>query len=343
MPKQRHRLRRRRQATVLQHDADPRPMLGGGAPRRRCPRTAPRPESGRCRPSRHSIVVVLPAPLGPRTAVTVPDSARPRHAVDGPDVAETSVVAHGRRPRARLDILGCLLTPAASTDHDGSVHDEDRPRRLARRGRRRGAGPPRLAGAGGPRVAAWLGVLPLAVAAFFRDPDRRPGHRPSSIPTSSSPPPTARSCMPVRRSRGVAPEGEWLQVSIFLSVLDVHINRAPYGGRVTDVTYRPGRWLAAYRAESATENERSEITVDREVDGADPHRRLPPDRRGAGAPGRHPRRARSELRTGQRIGLMKFGSRMDVFVPSDDHPRGRGGRPHDGGRDDARPLAGTPS
>ena len=47
----------------------------------------------------------------------------------------------------------------------------------------------------------------------------------------------------------------------------MHINRTPYGGTVEEVTYRPGKWHAAYRFESATENERSEITVSDTVDG----------------------------------------------------------------------------
>ena len=115
----------------------------------------------------------------------------------------------------------------------------------------------------------------------------------------------------------MAPEGEWQQVSIFLSAFDVHINRAPYGGRVTEVVERPGKWLAAYKHESAHLNERSDITVEREVDG---RLRRVHFRQIVGlmarrvvtrvGPG-------DELATGQRVGLMKFGSRMDVFVPEE--------------------------
>ena len=115
----------------------------------------------------------------------------------------------------------------------------------------------------------------------------------------------------------VAPPGEWSQVSIFLSLADVHINRAPYGGRITEVTHRPGRFLAAYRAESANQNERSEITVERDVRGSS--RRIV-FRQVVGVLARRvvTRVAAGQtVSTGDRIGLMRFGSRMDVFVPTD--------------------------
>jgi phosphatidylserine decarboxylase len=93
------------------------------------------------------------------------------------------------------------------------------------------------------------------------------------------------------------------------------VNRTPYAGRVESVTYRPGRWLAAYRFESATENERSEISLVHEVDGQE--RRLV-FRQVVGLVARRVVTrvgVGDVLRTGQRIGVMKFGSRMDVFLP----------------------------
>jgi phosphatidylserine decarboxylase len=109
----------------------------------------------------------------------------------------------------------------------------------------------------------------------------------------------------------VAPEGDWQQVSIFLSVVDVHVNRSPYRGQVTSTSYRPGSFLAAYRKESAHRNERSEIwlrdgdrqVVFRQVVGVLARRIVTRVQAG------------EQLATGQRMGLMKFGSRMDVFVP----------------------------
>ncbi|MGL5866492.1 MAG: phosphatidylserine decarboxylase [Dermatophilaceae bacterium] len=167
-----------------------------------------------------------------------------------------------------------------------------------------------------PGLAFGLGVLPAAVAAFFRDPDRTPDRCPAPVDDVLSPA-DGKVMYAGPGQEGVAPDGNWQQISIFLSAFDVHINRAPYGGRVTEASYRPGQWLAAYRHESAHLNERSDITVEREVDG---EVRRVHFRQIVGlmarrvvtrvAPG-------DEVTAGQRIGLMKFGSRMDVFVPAE--------------------------
>jgi phosphatidylserine decarboxylase len=160
-------------------------------------------------------------------------------------------------------------------------------------------------------LAAWpfLG-LSAYMALFFRDPQR---------PCDVTPPPADEVLSPAdgvimvagEPQPGVAPEGDWQQVSVFLSVVDVHVNRAPYRGTVTEYSYHPGSFLAAYRKESAHRNERSELwvrdgdrtVVFRQIVGVLARRIV--TRVGAGA----------RVQTGQRIGLMKFGSRMDVFVP----------------------------
>jgi phosphatidylserine decarboxylase len=164
------------------------------------------------------------------------------------------------------------------------------------------------------RTAAALASLPLGVAAFFRDPDRTPDHR-QVQPDLVLAPADGMVMYAGPGQVGVAPAGHWQQVSIFLSLFDVHINRTPYSGRVEDVTYRPGRWHAAYRFESATENERSEITLSDTVEGTE---RRVVFRQIVGLVARRVVtrvQPGDVLSTGQRIGLMKFGSRMDVFVP----------------------------
>lgn len=164
------------------------------------------------------------------------------------------------------------------------------------------------------RTALALGLLPAAVALFFRDPDRLPDRGTLDVDTVVSP--ADGKVMYVGPGQdGVAPEGEWQQVSIFLSAFDVHINRAPYGGTVREVTYRPGRWLAAYTHGSAHLNERTDLVVEREVEG---EVRTVHFRQIVGLMARRVVtrvQVGDEITTGQRIGLMKFGSRMDVFVP----------------------------
>jgi phosphatidylserine decarboxylase len=107
-----------------------------------------------------------------------------------------------------------------------------------------------------------------------------------------------------------APPGPWKQVTIFLSPLDVHINRSPVAGRITRIEYRPGSFLPAYD-EGSNDNERNEIWVQteghtvvvRQVVGILARRIVCRVREG------------DEVGRGERIGLMKFGSRMDVFLP----------------------------
>ena len=161
------------------------------------------------------------------------------------------------------------------------------------------------------KAALALAAVPVGVVAFFRDPERSVVADEHTVLA-----PADGQVMHAGPGQpGVAPEGDWQQVSIFLSVFDVHINRTPYGGTVTDVQYRPGKWHAAYKFESATENERSDITIERAV-GTEIRKvhfrqivglvaRRVVTRIGVG----------DVLSTGDRIGLMKFGSRMDVFLP----------------------------
>ena len=165
-----------------------------------------------------------------------------------------------------------------------------------------------------PRLAMSLLALPVAVAAFFRDPDRTPDHRQADRDDVLAPA-DGKLMYAGPAQPEVSPPGDWQQVSIFLSLFDVHVNRTPYAGTVQEVTYRPGKWHAAYRFESAFENERSEITLAETVDG---EVRRVVFRQVVGLVARRVVtrvQAGDVLRTGDRIGVMKFGSRMDVFVP----------------------------
>lgn len=166
-------------------------------------------------------------------------------------------------------------------------------------------------------LSAWAGpvvltvallAVPVAVAAFFRDPERSPPQDAALVLA----PADGRVMYAGAARPDEAPPGQWRQVTIFLSVLDVHINRTPVSGRVTRVEYRPGSFLAAYRPE-AHRNEQSEIWLDhagdvvvaRQVVGVLARRVVCRVKVG------------DVLAVGARIGLMKFGSRMDVFMPPD--------------------------
>ena len=160
-------------------------------------------------------------------------------------------------------------------------------------------------------VAGFWSATPfLALAVvflfFFRDPERTSPNDPSAVLS----PADGRVLMagPADES---APSGAWLQVSIFLSPLDVHVNRVPVSGIVTQVTFRRGRYLPAYRRDAGSTNECSEVWVDhhgqpvvfRQVVGVLARRVVCRLQKGR------------EVEAGARFGVMKFGSRMDVFLP----------------------------
>jgi phosphatidylserine decarboxylase len=155
-------------------------------------------------------------------------------------------------------------------------------------------------------LTAGLAALPVLIALFFRDPDRSPPLDPALVLSPADG--TVMHAGPARPDE--APPGRWQQITMFLSPLDVHINRTPVAGRVTKVLQVPGTFLPAFRHDSHR-NEHSEIWIDhdgvpvvtRQVVGAMARRVVCRVRPG------------DVLRPGDRIGLMKFGSRMDVFVP----------------------------
>jgi phosphatidylserine decarboxylase len=151
-------------------------------------------------------------------------------------------------------------------------------------------------------------VLGLLFAFFFRDPERV---SPDEAHVVLSPA-DGRVKFAGKAEPGVAPPGEWQQVSIFLSPMDVHVNRIPASGTIARVSYTAGKFLPAYRHEAAAVNERSEVWIDRgngeqvvarQVVGVLARRVVCRARVG------------EHVDAGQRFGIMKFGSRMDVFLP----------------------------
>jgi len=160
---------------------------------------------------------------------------------------------------------------------------------------------------GRPVLALPFAVLGGLFAFFFRDPDREISQRPGAVLA----PADGRVLVAGEAVRDIAPPGDWQQISIFLSPLDVHVNRAPVSGRITRVEYRPGRFVPAYAAEAATSNERNELWIEqdgerivcRQVTGVLVRRVVCRLREG------------TDVEAGERFGIMKFGSRIDLFLP----------------------------
>jgi phosphatidylserine decarboxylase len=154
-------------------------------------------------------------------------------------------------------------------------------------------------------AAAVFGLAALACLGFFRDPERIPPDLPGAVLA-----PADGRVMAV-----VETEDPWVgravRVSIFLSPLDVHVNRAPIGGLVKNVEHAPGRFVAAYRPEASDENERCTVSLEGETARV-------AVKQIAGVVARRivcRVRAGDALKAGERFGLIRFGSRTDLIVP----------------------------
>jgi phosphatidylserine decarboxylase len=168
----------------------------------------------------------------------------------------------------------------------------------------------------------WVLVgLTIWVAAFFRDPVRTTpyGERLIIAPADglvtmiARVPPPLEMCGP----DGLA-EGDFTRVSIFMSVFDVHINRSPMTGRIRRIAYVPGKFVNADLDKASEDNERQHFLIE----GADGVKIAVTQIAGLVA-----RRILSFVRegddveAGQRIGLIRFGSRVDVYLPAGTSPK----------------------
>jgi phosphatidylserine decarboxylase len=163
-------------------------------------------------------------------------------------------------------------------------------------------------------------LLALFFLWFFRDPERPIPAGPGEI---------------VSPADGVVTEADWIEtaggsrfrISIFLNVFDVHVNRSPVAGTVKAVEYREGAFLSAMKPESGILNEQTLVVIDaggyeisyKQIAGLLARRIVckvkPGDR----------------LERGQRVGMIKFGSRTDVLMPADAVPRVKTGTRVKGG------------
>jgi phosphatidylserine decarboxylase len=151
----------------------------------------------------------------------------------------------------------------------------------------------------------WLGTPFYLLAAFclwfFRDPERViPGGKVAVSPADGK-------VVSVKAVDG----GKRTRISIFLNVFDVHVNRTPVEGTVREVKYHPGKFGHAEHEEASDENERNEMTVETPDGSRVVFTQI------AGLIARRivcDKKAGDKLERGERIGLIKFGSRMDVFL-----------------------------
>ncbi|MES2137638.1 MAG: phosphatidylserine decarboxylase [Pseudomonadota bacterium] len=168
----------------------------------------------------------------------------------------------------------------------------------------------------------WLLVgATVWVATFFRDPIRTTPRGDKLIVAPADglitmiakvPPP------PELRGAESLADGEYIRVSIFMSVFDVHINRAPITGRVKRIAYVPGKFVNADLDKASEDNERQHFLIESsdgmrigftQIAGLVARRILSFVREG------------DVVEAGQRIGLIRFGSRVDVYLPTGTSPK----------------------
>lgn len=166
---------------------------------------------------------------------------------------------------------------------------------------------------------AWLWRIPLLVLAggglaftlyFFRDPERVPP--PDARDNGLLAPADGRVVEVVDKEEPLYLDGPAQRVSIFLSPLDVHVNRVPARGVIEYEKYRPGDYLVAWHPKASEKNERSELGLRHPSGTKILFKQI------AGAVARRIEYHLQEgdtVTAGQRFGIVKFGSRMDLLVP----------------------------
>jgi len=160
---------------------------------------------------------------------------------------------------------------------------------------------------------SWVSVIcvlfGLAFAGFFRDPERKGSMEPGVVLA-----PADGRVVVVGKASGIpgAASEQGTRISIFLSLLDVHVNRAPIQGRVEAVQYRPGRFLAAFKEEASRANEQNAVRLVEKTGRAVEIVQI------AGLLARRIIcyvKEGQDLESGQRLGIIVFGSRVDTILP----------------------------
>jgi len=162
---------------------------------------------------------------------------------------------------------------------------------------------------GGVFTLLWLGGI-----AFFRDPERRVPNEPGALVAPADGKVVEITDLDHHDDVG----GSATRIAIFLSVFDVHINRSPCTGTVKAVRYKPGKFLDARDPNSGLLNEANDIIIEPDAPGVGPM----VVRQIAGLIARRivcSVKVGDRVEIGQRVGLIKFGSRTELIVPNPGH------------------------
>lgn len=149
-----------------------------------------------------------------------------------------------------------------------------------------------------PALSIPFVILAIFCLWFFRDPERAIPDGPVAVSPADG------------KVVAIKPEGSQTRVSIFLNVFDVHVNRSPIAGKITEVRYKTGKFLVASKEEATTDNEQNFITVE------GPQGRIVFSQI-AGLIARRIicyKKAGDTVAAGERVGYIKFGSRVDMFL-----------------------------
>lgn len=153
-------------------------------------------------------------------------------------------------------------------------------------------------------------AVTFGICGFFRDPDRVIPDRQGAVVSPADGKVVAASVV----DNSPFYNGPTMKISIFMSVFNVHVNRVPYGGRVKEINYHPGKFIAANFDKASLENEHNAVFIETEngkhlcvvqVAGLIARRIICKLKPG------------DSVIRGQRFGLICFGSRLDVYLPTD--------------------------
>lgn len=158
-----------------------------------------------------------------------------------------------------------------------------------------------------PLLGVLFCLLTLFTVYFFRDPARSPRIEEKGVFS-----PADGKIVQITQNSDQGTGEKVLKVSVFMSLLDVHVNRIPVAGKISTVTYHPGKFIAANLNKASEQNERNTVTLETgdgrkvavvQVAGLIARRIACWVNKG------------DEVRTGQRFGLIRFGSRLDIYLP----------------------------